>query len=147
MIFPFSCSINLQTWSFSFSLSISFSPCFGFRNGPAENSLEKISSQGKKLKKKFDFSDNRGIWTIGCRLKGAERMVEIDWKKYIHSDPEILVGKPVVGGTRLSVEIILGLFAAGWNEQQVLENYPSLIKRSLRVVFAFSTDCMREESL
>ena len=38
-------------------------------------------------------------------------MPDIDWKKYIHSDPEILLGKPVVKGTRLSVEFILGLFA------------------------------------
>jgi len=74
-------------------------------------------------------------------------MVEIDWKEYIHSDPDILVGKPVVKGTRLSVEFILGLFAAGWTEQQVLENYPTLTLQSLRAVFAFATDCMREESL
>lgn len=49
----------------------------------------------------------------------------MDWKKYIHSDPEILMGKPVVKGTRLAVDFLVGLFAAGWTEQQVLENYPS----------------------
>ena len=73
--------------------------------------------------------------------------MDIDWRKFIHSDPEVLVGKPVVKGTRLSVEFILGLFAEGWSEQQVLENYPTLTKESLRAVFAFVTDCMREESL
>ncbi|MCX5914065.1 MAG: DUF433 domain-containing protein [Deltaproteobacteria bacterium] len=71
----------------------------------------------------------------------------MDWKKYIHSDPDILVGKPVIRGTRLSVEFILGLFAAGWPEQQVLENYPTLKKESLLVVFALATDYMPEESL
>jgi len=71
-------------------------------------------------------------------------MAEIDWEKYIHSDPDILAGKPVVRGTRLSVEFILGLFAGGWTEQQVLENYPTLTKESLLAVFAFATDCMRE---
>ena len=74
-------------------------------------------------------------------------MAKINWKKYIHSDPEILLGKPVVKGTRLSVEFILGLFAEGWTEQQVIENYPTLTKESLRAVFAFTTECMREESL
>jgi uncharacterized protein (DUF433 family) len=74
-------------------------------------------------------------------------MGDIDWKKYIHSDPEILAGKPVVKGTRLSVEFILGLFAEGWSEQQILENYPTLKKDSLRAVLAFAADCMREESL
>ncbi|MBI5187504.1 MAG: DUF433 domain-containing protein, partial [Nitrospirae bacterium] len=49
--------------------------------------------------------------------------MDIYWRKFIHSDPEILLGKPVVKGTRLSVEFILGLFAEGWTEQQVLENY------------------------
>ncbi|MHB1375934.1 MAG: DUF433 domain-containing protein [Candidatus Humimicrobiaceae bacterium] len=71
----------------------------------------------------------------------------MDWREFIHSDPEVLVGKPVVKGTRLSVEFILGLFAEGWTKQQVLENYPTLTAESLQAVFAFATDCMREESL
>jgi uncharacterized protein (DUF433 family) len=50
----------------------------------------------------------------------------MDWRQYIHSDPKILLGKPTVKGTRLSVEFLLGLFATGWTEQQVLENYPTL---------------------
>ncbi|MEH2377346.1 MAG: DUF433 domain-containing protein [Nostoc sp.] len=50
-------------------------------------------------------------------------------------------------GTRLSVEFLLGLFAAGWTEQQVLENYPTLTLEALRAVFAFTAECMREESL
>jgi uncharacterized protein (DUF433 family) len=54
----------------------------------------------------------------------------MDWKTYIHSDPKILRGKPVIKGTRLSVEFILGLFSEGWTEQQVLENYPTLNTRS-----------------
>ena len=74
-------------------------------------------------------------------------MAEIEWKDYIHSDPEILLGKPVVKGTRLSVEFILGLFAEGWTDQQIIKNYPSLSKESLRAVFAFATECMREEFL
>ena len=74
-------------------------------------------------------------------------MAEIDWRNYIHSDSEILLGKPVVKGTRLSVEFILGLFSEGWTEQQVLENYPTLTRESLRAVFAFAKECMREESL
>ena len=71
----------------------------------------------------------------------------MDWREYIHSDPEVLLGKPVVKGTRLSVEFLLSLFAAGWTEQQVLDNYPSLTPQSLRAVFAFATECMREEAL
>lgn len=71
----------------------------------------------------------------------------MDWRSHIHSDPEILLGKPVVKGTRLSVEFILRLFSAGWTEQQVLENYPNLTSESLRAVFAFAAECMEEEAL
>jgi len=71
----------------------------------------------------------------------------MDWREHIHADQEILLGKPVIKGTRLSVDFILGLFAAGWNEQQVLDNYPTLSPEKLRAVFAFAAECMREEAL
>ena len=61
----------------------------------------------------------------------------MNWKDHIHSDPKILVGKPVVKGTRLSVVFILGLFSNGWTEQQVLESYPQLTKESLQAIFAY----------
>ena len=69
------------------------------------------------------------------------------WKNFIHSDQNILVGKPVVRGTRLSVEFILGLFANGWSASEVLENYPSLTTESIRAVFALSAECMKDEPL
>jgi uncharacterized protein (DUF433 family) len=69
----------------------------------------------------------------------------MDWKTYIHSDPKILLGKPVIKGTRLSVEFILGLFSEGWTEQQVLENYPTLNIRSIQSVCAFAAECRKED--
>lgn len=69
----------------------------------------------------------------------------MDWREHIHSDPAILSGKPVVKGTRLSVEFLLGLFAAGWTEEQVLENYPTLDAQALRAVFAFAAESTRDE--
>ena len=71
----------------------------------------------------------------------------MDWQQYIHSDPETLNGKPVVKGTRLSVEFLLKLFAAGWTEQQVLENYPALTPEALRAAFTFVAENMREDTL
>ena len=71
----------------------------------------------------------------------------MNWREYIHSDAEELLGKPVVKGTRLSVEFLLSLFAAGWTEKQILDNYPTLTPQSLRAVFAFAAECMREEAL
>ena len=71
----------------------------------------------------------------------------MDWREYIHADPKILVGKPVVKGTRLSVEFILGLFAAGWTEEMVLENYPTLTPEAIRAVFAFAAECFQDDAL
>jgi uncharacterized protein (DUF433 family) len=70
----------------------------------------------------------------------------MEWREYIHADPAILTGKPVVRGTRLSVEFLLELFASGWTHQQVLESYPQLTPEALRAVFRFAADAMREES-
>jgi uncharacterized protein (DUF433 family) len=64
----------------------------------------------------------------------------MNWKQFIHSDADILTGKPVVRGTRLSVDFILRLFASGWSEQEVLENYPTLTHESLQAVFAFAAE-------
>lgn len=67
------------------------------------------------------------------------------WTEHIEQNPEIVGGKPVVKGTRLAVEFVLDLFAAGWSEQQVLDNYPRLTPEALRAVFAFSAEQMRQD--
>ena len=74
-------------------------------------------------------------------------MKNIEWSEFIKSDPDILLGKPVVKGTRLSVDFILGLYAEGWTEDQILQNYPGLSKESLLAVFAYTRECMRDEFL
>lgn len=68
----------------------------------------------------------------------------MNWRERITSDKDILAGKPVVKGTRLSVEFLLGLFASGWKETEVLENYPSISKEDLQAVFAFAQDGVKE---
>jgi uncharacterized protein (DUF433 family) len=69
----------------------------------------------------------------------------MNWKSYIHSDPKVLLGKPVIKETRLSVEFVLGLFSEGWTEQQVLESYPTLTPESIQAVFAFAAECLKED--
>lgn len=71
----------------------------------------------------------------------------MEWRQYVHSDREVLLGKPVIKGTRLAVDFILGLFASGWTAEQVMENYPSLTPEALQATFAFAAECMREEAL
>lgn len=71
--------------------------------------------------------------------------METNWSDYVTSDPQVLAGKPVVRGTRLAVDFILGLFASGWTQDQVLENYPSLTPEALKAVFAYAADALHEE--
>lgn len=68
----------------------------------------------------------------------------MDWRKRIISDQDILLGKPVVKGTRISVELILELLAEGWTETQVLESYPNITKDDLKAVFAYLRDGMHQ---
>ncbi len=71
----------------------------------------------------------------------------MNWQDYIHTDPAVLVGKPVIKGTRLSVDLLLGLLAEGWTEAWILENYPQLSHEALQAVFAFAAEVMREEMI
>jgi uncharacterized protein (DUF433 family) len=50
----------------------------------------------------------------------------MEWQERIVVDPAILVGKPVIKGTRLAVEFIVDLMAQGWSEQEILRNYSGL---------------------
>ncbi len=67
----------------------------------------------------------------------------MEWRDQIISDNNVLLGKPTVKGTRISVEHLIGLLAQGWSEQQILENYPRLTHESLRAVFSYIQECMK----
>ncbi|MCX6323863.1 MAG: DUF433 domain-containing protein [Sphingobacteriales bacterium] len=67
------------------------------------------------------------------------------WQDHIVSDHQILPGKPTIKGTRISVELILELFAAGWTEQQILESYTNVSSESLRAVFEYLKVCIQQE--
>ncbi len=69
----------------------------------------------------------------------------MNWKGHIAANPAVLAGKPVVKGTRLSVQFILDLFAEGWDEQQVLDSYPQLTAVDLQAVFAYTSACLKDE--
>jgi uncharacterized protein (DUF433 family) len=54
-------------------------------------------------------------------------------------DPEILAGKPVVRGTRLAVEFILELLAAGQSESDILANYPGLAREDILACLSYAS--------
>ena len=71
----------------------------------------------------------------------------MNWHQYINSDPAVLMGKPRIRNTRLSVDFLLGLLAEGWTEQTILDNYPQLSQTDLQALFAFAAECVRDEAV
>jgi uncharacterized protein (DUF433 family) len=63
--------------------------------------------------------------------------------KLIQSDPAIMMGKPVVAGTRITVELILEKLAAGETVEQVLEAHPRLTKRAVLAALAYAAEAVR----
>ena len=70
----------------------------------------------------------------------------MNWRDHIHSNPDILGGKPVVRGTRISVELILEYLAEGGSVEDVIDGYPSLTELDIRAAIAFSHDLLVKES-
>jgi uncharacterized protein (DUF433 family) len=62
-------------------------------------------------------------------------------------DPAILAGKPVVRGTRLSVDFIIGLMADGWSEADILRNYPGLTREDLAACLSYARDVLKSEKV
>jgi uncharacterized protein (DUF433 family) len=70
----------------------------------------------------------------------------MDWHGRIVATPETLFGRPRIAGTRIGVDFVLDLLAAGWSEAQILDQYPHLKPEDLRAVFAFVRDCLKDEA-
>ena len=60
------------------------------------------------------------------------------WQERIIIDPEIVVGKPVVKGTRLSVDFIIDLLAQGWSDEDILNNYTGLTREDIQACLAYA---------
>ena len=63
----------------------------------------------------------------------------MQWSERIHLDPDILAGKPVIRGTRLAVEFILELLAAGRTELEILDDYPGLTKEDILACLSYAS--------
>jgi uncharacterized protein (DUF433 family) len=67
------------------------------------------------------------------------------WAKRIATNPEILAGKPIVAGTRISVELILDCMASGWCVEKVIEAYPHITPEDVLAALAFAADVLRKK--
>jgi uncharacterized protein (DUF433 family) len=71
----------------------------------------------------------------------------MSWQERIVIDPEILTGKPVIKGTRLAVEFIVDLLAQGWQEQEILRNYPGLTHEDIQACLSYASSMLRAEKV
>jgi uncharacterized protein (DUF433 family) len=71
----------------------------------------------------------------------------MDWKDRIIIDPKILVGKPVIKGTRLAVEFIVELLAQGWAESEILRNYPGIAHEDITACLKYATNILKAEKI
>lgn len=67
------------------------------------------------------------------------------WKERITSNPEVLAGKPVIVGTRISVEFLLDCLASGRSISQVVEEYPHIAPEDVLAALAFAADVLRRK--
>ena len=67
------------------------------------------------------------------------------WRNRIVTDENILVGKPIIKGTRISVEFILELLGEGWNLEGILKNYPQLEKEDVLASLKYSAEALKKE--
>jgi len=67
------------------------------------------------------------------------------WRTMIRSDPAIMMGKPVIAGTRITVELILEKLGAGETVEQILEAHPHLTKDAIQAAQAFAAEVLKAD--
>jgi len=69
----------------------------------------------------------------------------VSWKNRIVIDPKVLVGKPVIKGTRIAVEFVIELLARGWRTEQILREYEHLTAEDIQACLAYASDVLKSK--
>ena len=62
-------------------------------------------------------------------------------------NPDVMAGKPVVAGTRMPVEFVIGLLAEGWSEADILSNYPQLAREDIAACLFYAREVLASEKV
>jgi uncharacterized protein (DUF433 family) len=98
----------------------------------------------------YDIEANESAFDVaqrapfGCKKGGPKLVTE---HPRIALAPDILAGKPVICGTRLSVEFIIGLMAEGWTEADILANYAGVTHDDIIACLAYARDMLSSEKV
>jgi uncharacterized protein (DUF433 family) len=69
----------------------------------------------------------------------------MDWRDHIEVNPDVLVGKPVLKGTRISVELLLDRLADGWSIDDILQAYPHIRREQVLAALNFVSEVFKED--
>jgi uncharacterized protein (DUF433 family) len=69
----------------------------------------------------------------------------MNWQDRIIIDPNVLVGKPIIKGTRISVEFVIDLLGRGWTVEQILREYDHLTADDVQACLAYASDVLKSE--
>jgi uncharacterized protein (DUF433 family) len=110
----------------------------------------------RSCRKKSEASSQKDIWLANSlKLPALSWLTTtqfkltlklMNWHYHITSDPNVLVGKPIIRGSRLAVEFILGLIGQGWSEQEIIRNY-NITQDQIRACAIYAQERLNEEKV
>ena len=71
----------------------------------------------------------------------------MQWQDRIVIDPNVLVGKPVIRGTRIAVELVVDLLARGWSKEQVMKQYDHVTAEDIQACLAYASEVLKSEKV
>jgi uncharacterized protein (DUF433 family) len=71
----------------------------------------------------------------------------MNYKERISLNPDIMLGKPCIKGTRITIELIIRKLSEGISNEELLEGYPNLTKDDIRAALGYSADVISREEL
>ena len=69
----------------------------------------------------------------------------MNWKDRIETNPDVLSGKPIVAGTRISVELVVELLAEDWTPDEILDQYPALSRPDIQACLHYAYERLQSE--
>ena len=71
----------------------------------------------------------------------------MDWRTRIVANPQVLVGKPVIKGTRISVELVMDLLAASYTPEQIIQQYDHPTREDIQACLAYASEVIQSERI
>ena len=95
------------------------------------------------------LADPKDIRGMRRALKGVRAGKVSGWDREdrVVIDPKILLGKPVIKGTRIAVEFIIDLLATGWTVEAILKDYSQLSKEDIEAALKYAAKALKQEKV